>query len=128
MLTAQRPWLQRSVILLLGVSVLSPWVVLKTLAWTGMVVAYSQEVGFAEGWDRTFSGEYPCPLCRALAEQQAAETEEPVTAPLPEPKLFLALWGTPVWQASNPPVRWPLWAAQAPQSPSEEPRLRPPRA
>ena len=47
---------------------------LQSAAWAGMVVDYSQRSGsVVTGLEQTFSGQYPCDLCRAI---QAAKSKE----------------------------------------------------
>lgn len=44
--------------------VLFRWQVIQAIAWSTMLVRYSVGHGFQRGWEMTFSGEFPCPLCR----------------------------------------------------------------
>ncbi len=50
------------------------WAALQSIAWTGMLFAYSKDAGFIQGVEKTFSGEAPCPLCEKIA--QGREYEE----------------------------------------------------
>lgn len=45
-----------------------------------MLVDYSSEDGFAQGFQDTFSGEKPCPLCKKI--ESAKQTENEDKAPL----------------------------------------------
>jgi hypothetical protein len=40
---------------------------LQLVAWSGMLVSYSAETGFADGLRDTFSGEKPCSMCKAIS-------------------------------------------------------------
>jgi hypothetical protein len=52
---------------LLMVSIGAQWAVLQGVAWVGMAVTYSlQDGSLAEGLSKTFDGEHPCPLCKAV--------------------------------------------------------------
>jgi len=46
------------------------WYVLQGIAWVKMMHDYSQMVPFTEAVSMTFSGKYPCEICKALAEKQ----------------------------------------------------------
>ncbi len=51
--------------------------ILQVLAWTGMLVTYNADDGLATGLKDTFSGEKPCPMCKAIKSVQKAETDAP---------------------------------------------------
>lgn len=42
------------------------WGMLQVVAWTGMLIDYSRDATFAEAWDKTFSGEHPCKICKTV--------------------------------------------------------------
>ncbi len=51
----------------LMVSIGGQWMVLQGVAWVGMAVSYSLEEGsVSSGLSKTFDGEHPCPLCKAV--------------------------------------------------------------
>lgn len=51
----------------LMVSIGGQWMVLQGVAWMGMAVSYSLAEGsVADGLSKTFDGEHPCPLCKAV--------------------------------------------------------------
>lgn len=52
------------------------WYVLQGVAWVKMLYDYSQMVPFTEAVSMTFSGKYPCEICKALAEKKQAETDK----------------------------------------------------
>ncbi len=52
------------------------WYVLQTIAWVKMLHDYSQMVPFTEAVGMTFSGQYPCPICKAIAEKQKSENDK----------------------------------------------------
>lgn len=60
---------------LLIVSVGGHWALAQSLAWTGMLVSYSQEGTFEEAVQKTFDGAHPCNLCKAIDAGKAAEKE-----------------------------------------------------
>lgn len=53
--------------------------VLQLVAWSSMLVDYSQQDGLLAGARKTFDGEHPCELCLAIQQ----EREEPRETPLP---------------------------------------------
>lgn len=57
---------RRAVVLALCLSVGLQWVVLQGIAWTGMMIKFSQQDSLAEAVSKTFDGEHPCPLCNAV--------------------------------------------------------------
>ena len=56
-----------------------PFNVIQTIAWGNMLHDYSTERNFSEAAEMTFSGDYPCEMCRRIAEAkfQASEKNEP---------------------------------------------------
>ena len=49
------------------------WVALQTVAWTQMLVSYSQQESFPDAVKKTFDGQHPCDLCKVV---QAGQNEE----------------------------------------------------
>ncbi len=52
------------------------WYVLQSIAWIKMIHDYSQMVPFTEAVAMTFSGQYPCAICKAIAEKQKSENDK----------------------------------------------------
>ena len=57
----------------------SQWIVLQSIAWAGMMVAYSQRAPLAVAMRETFDGKHPCPLCRAIAAAKKSEKKNEFT-------------------------------------------------
>ncbi len=66
------------------------WAVLQCVAWANMIREYSEMVPLPEAVKMTFSGEYPCALCKAIAEKEQADNskmvalakhEKPISSP-----------------------------------------------
>ncbi len=56
------------------------WALLQTVAWTKMMWTYSQQAdSLLVGAKKTFGGEYPCEMCRKVAEGQKQEEKAPAT-------------------------------------------------
>lgn len=68
-----------SVLALMAVLTLSGahWAVLQSVAWSRMLIDYSEEFGIQEGVSRTFDGEHPCPMCCSIQKSVAKETAPP---------------------------------------------------
>ncbi|MCE0521608.1 MAG: hypothetical protein LV480_01710 [Methylacidiphilales bacterium] len=52
------------------------WYVLQGVAWIKMVHDYSQMVPFTKAVSMTLSGQYPCAICKAIAEKKQAENDK----------------------------------------------------
>ena len=52
------------------------WYALQCIAWVKMLHDYSQVVPFTEAVSMTFSGHYPCEICKALAEKKQADDDK----------------------------------------------------
>jgi len=57
------------------------WAALQTLAWTTMLANNLCEQTFTEAVARTFDGEHPCPLCKAIAAGKKSEKKSEAVAP-----------------------------------------------
>ncbi len=52
------------------------WSALQCLAWVNMIHEYSQMVPLSEAVSMTFSGKYPCAMCKAIAEKKQSENSK----------------------------------------------------
>ncbi|HEU5123769.1 MAG TPA: hypothetical protein VFW05_06865 [Verrucomicrobiae bacterium] len=57
----------------------SHWLLLQSVAWTGMLANNLQTQSFSEAVDRTFSGAYPCSLCKQISKAKNAEKKTEFT-------------------------------------------------
>ncbi len=55
-----------------------PWAVLQTVAWTKMMVDYSQGASVAEAVAKTFDGDHPCNLCTKISKVRQGEQKSPL--------------------------------------------------
>lgn len=69
------------------------WALLQTVAWTGMLVSYSRDGSFTEAVSKTFDGQHPCCMCKAIKQGRTEEKQQEKIAPVN--KLPLAV----IWQA-----------------------------
>ena len=83
------------IVVLLVFSLGVHWAALQTVAWAGMLIAYSRDAPLREAVSKTFDGEHPCPLCQLVAEgreEERRQDQKPFKPEkLPDPGL--------VWQA-----------------------------
>ena len=49
---------------------------LQGIAWVNMVREYSEVVPLTEAVSMTFSGQYPCELCKIVAEKKGSENDK----------------------------------------------------
>lgn len=61
------------------------WTLLQVVAWTGMVVTYSQDAPLKDAVVKTFDGNHPCKLCTQIA--QGKKTEKKTEFPVKDQKL-----------------------------------------
>lgn len=69
--------LQRIVgVCLLIAAVGGHWFVLQSAAWVSMLVKYSENAPFREAVLKTFDGQHPCKMCKAVAEGKKSESNK----------------------------------------------------
>ena len=62
-----------AIVLALCLSLGFHWVALQSIAWTTMIVQYSQKAPLAEALAETFDGHHPCDLCKHIHSAQHSE-------------------------------------------------------
>jgi hypothetical protein len=67
---------QWGVVILLVILIGGHWAILQSVAWTGMLLHYSQNATIDEAWTKTFDGKHPCRLCKAVRAGKAAEKKQ----------------------------------------------------
>jgi hypothetical protein len=55
------------------------WAVFQAIAWGNMIREYSQMVPLTQAVEMTFSGQYPCPICKAIAEKKSSDQQKSLT-------------------------------------------------
>lgn len=68
--------------LLLALTLGLHWALLQTVAWTGMAISYSRDASLVEALKKTFDGEHPCCLCKAIASGKKSEKKSEAVSPL----------------------------------------------
>lgn len=49
------------------------WMILQSIAWTGMLAENLQTSSFSHAIQRTFDGKHPCCLCKRIAQEKQSE-------------------------------------------------------
>jgi len=65
------------------------WAILQSIAWTNMLADNLRTDGFTRAVAKTFDGEHPCRMCKAISQERQAE-KKPDTLDLKVRKLDLA--------------------------------------
>ncbi len=52
------------------------WCVFQAIGWANMIREYSQMVPLGEAMSMTFSGQYPCPICKAIANKKSSDQQK----------------------------------------------------
>jgi len=55
------------------------WAVLQSIAWARMVSDFSRNVPVSVAVQKTFSGEFPCAMCRKISDGRKSEQQLPAT-------------------------------------------------
>lgn len=74
-------------VLMLVVTVGLHWALLQTVAWTGMLVSYSRDGSLTEAVSKTFGGQHPCCMCKAIESGRKAEREQSQEKSTPDAKI-----------------------------------------
>ena len=101
------------------------WVLLQTIAWTGMLAGNLNRGSVCQAVSRTFDGKHPCPLCKAIAAGKKSEQKKPGSFTMQKLE-FIPAHGAAELIVS---FRFPLFPRThlIADSPFEEPFLPPPR-
>ena len=101
------------------------WVALQSLAWTEMLVKYSQQAQLAEAVAKTFDGQHPCALCRTIEQGKKSERHAPIEVAKVKPVFVLPVSGALVRAQGI------AWEQALPQADGEllfeQPAVPPPR-
>jgi hypothetical protein len=102
------------------------WYVLQGIAWVKMIQEYSETQPLAKAIAMTLSGEYPCEMCKAIAEKKKADTDQLCALDKLEKKFFPPVSAAP----ATPRVTQIQYAGQnvSFQPRAEAPPTPPPRA
>jgi hypothetical protein len=89
-------WSRWLVVLALTLSLGAHWALLQSLAWVGMVAAYSHDGSISEALSETFDGKHPCCLCKLIQQGRAEEKKQDQQQTKPISKMDVGL----IWQSA----------------------------
>jgi len=70
------------VVLTLVLTTGAHWAALQTVAWTTMLANNLRSDSLTRAVSKTFDGEHPCPLCKAIAAGKKTEKKSEAVAPV----------------------------------------------
>lgn len=70
------------VVLTLVLATGAHWAALQTVAWTTMLASNLHRDSFSEAVSKTFDGEHPCCLCKAIAAAKKSEKKSEAVSPV----------------------------------------------
>lgn len=86
-----RAVIRTTTVLVLVLTLGRHWAFLQTVAWTGMIISYSQEDSLRTAISKTFDGEHPCSMCKLIKQGRAEEQKQNQQKPDNRLKLEFAL-------------------------------------
>ncbi|MFV0337736.1 MAG: hypothetical protein ACK5LK_05780 [Chthoniobacterales bacterium] len=85
------------------------WVVLQSFAWAQMLIEYT-ETGdsFAEAAQKTFSGDFPCSMCKEIEKGREHEKQESIALQnFKKHEVFYTLYQSPLPLPDEKPYYYP---------------------
>src|SRR6184192_2118682 len=79
---------KRFMVLALVLVTAGHWALLQSIAWVGMAVSYSQNGTLKEALVKTFDGQHPCKLCKAVQEGKKSERKQAPQKPITKLDFF----------------------------------------
>ena len=74
-------WARKLLVFIILVAVTGgQWAVLQSAAWAGMLVNNLRTQSLADAVTRTFDGQHPCPLCKAIESGKKSEKKSEIEA------------------------------------------------
>jgi hypothetical protein len=101
------------------------WGVLQCVAWVNMIHDYSQMVPFKEAVTMTFSGKYPCSICKAIAEKKNSDQQKALSLDKYDKK-FISPSAVAIVNPSNSVFQYPAFLSSL-KSRIDTPPSPPPR-
>jgi len=105
------------------------WAILQAVAWSQMLRDYSRDASLGVAVEKTFSGKYPCSLCKRVAEERQREEQKTPLVKLEKKSVEIA--PEPVLVIVQPPAgefRYPPVARMIPSERFDAPPRPVPRA
>jgi hypothetical protein len=117
-----------TVFIALAVSLASPWTLLQSVAWAGMLIKFSRNAPVAQAIMMTLDGQHPCELCRAIQAGKSAERQHSNEETPPIKELQLDLPPSAFALIPCPCPALPPGRVSCPEMRAEPPRPPPPRS
>ncbi|MDZ4288926.1 MAG: hypothetical protein U0984_13250, partial [Prosthecobacter sp.] len=89
------------------------WAALQGIAWTGMLITYYQQGSLVDAVAKTFDGEHPCPLCKAVKKGSGKQSPDGVIKNAGKKMDALIASLTVLVAPSGERLRYPAWEARA---------------
>jgi hypothetical protein len=64
------------------------WAAFQCIAWANMIHDYSQVVPLEQAVRMTFSGQYPCEICKAITEKKSSDEQKSLALDKYQKKFF----------------------------------------
>lgn len=102
------------------------WILLQSVAWTGMIIVYAQTATLREAVLKTFDGKHPCQLCKVVEKGKKAEQEKQ-SKRMRSARLDFFCGHDPVMVAQPPPFEFEILQTLHSRARFETPIVPPPR-
>jgi hypothetical protein len=102
------------------------WAVFQGIAWANMIRDYSQMVPLTQAVQMTFSGKYPCAICKAIAERKSSEQQKMLTLEKFDKKFLPPITARSINLDCSPMVYWDT--PDSLQFRNDSPAVPPPRS
>jgi len=102
------------------------WAIFQSIAWANMIREYSQMVPLTQAVQMTLSGDYPCPICKAIAEKKSTEQQKSLALEKYDKKFLPPISARSLVRTSSPAVY--LETARKLFFRSDSPSVPPPRS
>lgn len=113
----------------LMLSIGGQWALVQSAAWAGMFIKYVKHDSVAEALSKTFDGQHPCRLCKAVTQGTNGSKSAPSKNPAPVIKINLLGHSTEtVLVQASPQRTWIATISERACPRSEAPEAPPPRA
>jgi hypothetical protein len=99
------------------------WMALQSLAWTQMLVSYSQDGPLLEAVAKTFDGQHPCTLCKKI---ERARRSQPVSRTIQQDSQASFLAPPVLAVAKGEGMSWKMEIPQRSARQRSEPPIAPP--
>lgn len=80
------------------------WTLFQGIAWANMIREYSKMVPLTQAVQMTFSGQYPCHICKAIADKKSAEQQKALAIEKYDKKYFPPAVPRPSIRTASPMV------------------------